>query len=90
MKIDREGDFWEPVIWFTREYAPFVWVVVGCLILGFVIVRFNGILSAPGKRTQIPYEWTCRSKYFGGYCERTGTNLGKPNATGTARGRLPN
>jgi hypothetical protein len=84
MKFDKEGDFWEPAIWCARLYAPFVWVVAGAFVLCFIIVLLGGI-KLPSKPIYVPHEWTCHSKYYGGYCERTGTNLGKPDATGTAK-----
>jgi hypothetical protein len=54
-----------------------------------VVVLVSGawlksIQPPPDKRVFIPREWSCHSKYTGGYCERTG-GYGPNGPWGTAK-----
>jgi len=68
----------------SETLLPFAMVIVG----GIAVLAFGAWLKniqpPPDKRVFIPREWSCRSKYEGGYCERTG-GYGPKGPWGTAK-----
>lgn len=72
----RSGmNFIQAEIWLRWRVQPLIGLLIGVALataIGLLMLwfQFNG--PAPGQAMNVPHQWTCHSKYFGGYCERTG------------------
>jgi hypothetical protein len=60
------------VRWYLEPALPFLGVITALLLVTALAVWAIRVAPPPGKRMQIPHEWTCASKYQGGWCDRTG------------------
>ena len=63
---DRYPELYQNVI------VPFGMVLAGLIVVSLIGAGLSAIRPPPGQEFFIPREWSCHSKYQGGYCERTG------------------
>ena len=83
MSIREDLEFW----WRTEPAAVLVTGALICATVGGLLIWYAVSLPRAGFGINIPHQWTCHSKYDGGYCERTGgvDRNGRPWGTATPK-----
>ena len=82
-------DAWKFANWWRVE--PLAGLVLGIAIaavVGAFFLWLELIRPPPGQAINVPHQWTCHSKSYGGYCERTGglDRKGRPWGTEVPKG----
>ena len=58
--------------WRVQPLAGYLLGGAIAVALGALIVWLQFVYPPPGEAIDVPHQWSCYSKYEGGYCQRTG------------------